>query len=83
MSAQSEIFARLLRGAINSIAAYEGKTAPVVEDDLGSQIGVAGSAIQRYKASAIPSAPAPWSCSPLQRSSVTTWAIPGCRPLAA
>ena len=57
MSTQSEIFGRLLRGAINSIAAYEGKTAPVVEDDLGSQIGVAGSAIQRYKAGAIPPEP--------------------------
>jgi predicted ATPase/class 3 adenylate cyclase len=57
MSTQSETFGRLLRGAINSIAAYEGKTAPPVEEDLGAQIGVGGSAIQRYKAGTIPPEP--------------------------
>ena len=54
MTMQSETFGRLLRGAINSIAAYEGKTALAIEDDLGAQIGVAGSAIQRYKAGSLP-----------------------------
>src|ERR671925_571401 len=57
MSNRSETFGRLLKGAINSIAAYEGKTAPAIEDDLGAQIGVAGSAIQRYKAGHIPPEP--------------------------
>lgn len=57
MSTQSENFGRLLRGAINSIAAYEGKTAPPVEEDLGAQIGVGGSAIQRYRARTLPPEP--------------------------
>src|SRR6266508_5935047 len=57
MSNRSETFGRLLKGAINSIAAYEGKTAPAVEDELGAQIGVAGSAIQRYKAGNLPPEP--------------------------
>jgi predicted ATPase/class 3 adenylate cyclase len=50
-------FGRLLKGAINSIAAYEGKTAPAVEADLGAQIGVSGSAIQRYKTGYVPPEP--------------------------
>ncbi len=54
MSSRSEAFGRLLKGAINSIAAYEGKTAPAVEDELGAKIGVAGSAIQRYKSGFLP-----------------------------
>jgi hypothetical protein len=32
---RSETFGRLLSGAINSIATYEGRTAPVVEEELG------------------------------------------------
>ena len=54
MSHRSEVFGRLLRGAINSIAVYEGKTAPLIEEELGAQIGLAGSAIQRYKAGHLP-----------------------------
>ena len=54
MSNRSETFGRLLKGAINSIAAYEGKSAPAVEEDLGTQIGLAGSALQRYKAGNLP-----------------------------
>src|SRR5215218_7626031 len=57
MSTRSETFGRLLKGAINSIAAYEGKTAPAIEDELGAQIGVAGSTIQRYKAGYLPTEP--------------------------
>src|SRR5829696_2268311 len=57
MSNRSETFGRLLKGAINSIAAYEGKTAPAIEDELGEQIGVAGSTIQRYKAGSLPTEP--------------------------
>src|SRR3954463_8026550 len=57
MSNRSEIFGRLLKGTINSIAAYEGKTAPAIEDELGEQIGVAGSTIQRYKAGSLPTEP--------------------------
>ncbi|HEX5689635.1 MAG TPA: adenylate/guanylate cyclase domain-containing protein, partial [Roseiflexaceae bacterium] len=57
MSNRSETFGRLLKGAINSIAAYEGKSAPAVEEELGAQIGVAGSAIQRYKAGNLPPEP--------------------------
>ncbi|HWQ11916.1 MAG TPA: tetratricopeptide repeat protein [Roseiflexaceae bacterium] len=54
MSNQSEMFGRLLRGAINSVAAYEGKTAPAVEEDLGARIGVTGASIQRYKSGYLP-----------------------------
>ena len=36
MSNRSETFGRLLKGAINSIAAYEGKTAPAIEEELGA-----------------------------------------------
>jgi predicted ATPase/class 3 adenylate cyclase len=57
MSNRNESFGRLLKGAINSIAAYEGKTAPAIEDELGGQIGVAGTAIQRYKAGHLPPEP--------------------------
>src|SRR4051794_34491809 len=54
MSSRNETFGRLLKGAINSIAAYEGKIASAVEDELGAKIGVAGSAIQRYKSGFLP-----------------------------
>jgi hypothetical protein len=47
-------FGRLLKGAINSIAAYEGKNAPIVEDELGQQIGLSPFAIQRYKNGYLP-----------------------------
>src|SRR5215212_9663200 len=57
MSNRSETFGRLIKGAINSIAAYEGKIAPAIEDELGAQIGVAGSTIQRYKAGYLPTEP--------------------------
>jgi len=57
MSNHNETFGRLLKGAVGSIAAYEGKAAQAVEDELGAQIGVAGSAIQRYKAGYLPPEP--------------------------
>lgn len=47
-------FGRYLRGIINSIAAYEGKSVPAIEEELGYQIGVAPTTIQRYKAGHIP-----------------------------
>jgi hypothetical protein len=55
MSQHSEAFARLLKGAINSIAAYEGKTTPAIEDDLGEKIGVSRGTIQRWKGGTLPS----------------------------
>jgi tetratricopeptide (TPR) repeat protein len=54
MTKRSETFGRLLKAGISSIANVEGKTAPVVEDDLGQQIGVAGYTIQRYKSGHLP-----------------------------
>src|SRR5262245_50282878 len=51
---RNETFGRLLSGAINSIATYEGKTAPVVEEELGALAIVAGKTIQRYKAGHLP-----------------------------
>lgn len=54
---QNDKFGRLLKGAINSIAAYERKTALIIEDELGQQIGVSAASIQRYKAGHIPPEP--------------------------
>lgn len=51
---RSETFGRLLSGAINSIATYEGKTAPIIEEELGALAIVAGKTIQRYKAGYLP-----------------------------
>jgi hypothetical protein len=57
MSNRSETFGRLLKGAINSIATYEGKTAPIIEEELGAKIGLASTSIQRYKAGHLPPDP--------------------------
>src|SRR5262249_52904470 len=57
MPTHSETFGRLLKGAINSIAAYEGKTAPAIEDEIGGQVGLSSSAIQRYKTGHLPPDP--------------------------
>jgi hypothetical protein len=65
---RSEIFGRLLKGAINSIATYESKTAPSIEDELGSDIGLTGASIQRYKAGHIP--PDPRTCQILAEAAV-------------
>ncbi|RRR77469.1 MAG: hypothetical protein EI684_01455 [Candidatus Viridilinea halotolerans] len=51
---RNEAFGRLLSGAINSVATYEGKTAPRVEAELGDRLGVAGKTVQRYKAGYLP-----------------------------
>src|SRR5215213_4640674 len=51
---RNEAFGRLLSGAINSIATYEGRTAPIIEEELGQLIGIAGKTIQRYKAGHLP-----------------------------
>lgn len=57
MTTRSEQFGKLLKAGISSIANCEGKTAPVIEEDLGDQIGVAGNTIQRYKAGNLPPEP--------------------------
>lgn len=49
MPNRSETFGRLLSGAINSIAIYEGRSTPVVEEELGSLLNLSGKTIQRYK----------------------------------
>jgi predicted ATPase/class 3 adenylate cyclase len=54
MTNQNELFGRLLRGAISSIAACEGKTAAVIEEELGAAIGLSGATIQRYKNGMVP-----------------------------
>jgi tetratricopeptide (TPR) repeat protein len=54
---RSETFGRLLSGAINSIATYEGKTAPIIEEELGTLAIVAGKTIQRYKSGHLPPEP--------------------------
>lgn len=57
MAPRSDEFGRLLKAGISSIAHCEGKTAPAVEEWLGSQIGVTGFTIQRYKSGSIPAEP--------------------------
>ena len=51
---KSEQFGQLLKAGIASITYCERKTAPVVEADLGAQIGVEATTIQRYKAGHLP-----------------------------
>jgi len=53
-SNKSAAFGNLLKGAISGIANYEGKTAPVIEEELGALIGVSGKTIQRYKTGYLP-----------------------------
>src|SRR3954452_19928251 len=54
---RDERFGRLLRAAIGSIVAHEGTTAPLIEAELGEQIGLSPASIQRYKAGHIPPDP--------------------------
>jgi len=54
MTNRSETFGRLLKAGISSIANCEGKIAPIIEEELGQQIGRSGHAIQRYKAGHLP-----------------------------
>ncbi len=51
---KSPTFGNLLKGAINGIANYEGKTASIIEEELGALIGVSGKTIQRYKSGYLP-----------------------------
>jgi TolA-binding protein len=44
----------MLKAGISSIANCEGRTSPVIEEELGAQIGVAAHTIQRYKAGNLP-----------------------------
>jgi tetratricopeptide (TPR) repeat protein len=69
MKQRSDSFGRLLKAGIGSIAAIEGTTAPVVEADLGQQIGLSGFQIQRYKAGHLP--PDPRTVEILARAGVT------------
>jgi hypothetical protein len=51
---KNDDFGRLLSGAINSIAIYEGRSAPNIEESLGESIGLSGASIQRYKRGFVP-----------------------------
>src|SRR5262245_129854 len=54
---KSETFGQLLKAGIASITYCERKTAPAIEADLGAQIGVESTTIQRYKTGHIPPEP--------------------------
>ena len=54
MKNRNEAFGRLLKAGIASIANCEGKTAAVVEEELGTTIGVSADTIQRYKSGFVP-----------------------------
>src|SRR5687768_10909234 len=47
---RNETFGSLLSGAIKSIATYERKTTPTIDEELGAQIGVVGKTVERYRA---------------------------------
>lgn len=51
---RSETFGRLLKAGIGSIANCAGKTLPVIEEELGQQIGVSAATIERYRSGYIP-----------------------------
>ncbi|NTV63879.1 MAG: hypothetical protein HGA65_10130 [Oscillochloris sp.] len=54
MKHRNEAFGRLLKAGIASIANCEGRTASVIEEQLGSVIGVSGDTVQRYKTGHLP-----------------------------
>jgi tetratricopeptide (TPR) repeat protein len=47
-------FGHLLTGAINSIAAFEAKSASAIEMEFGEKLSVAPSTVQRYKSGMLP-----------------------------
>jgi hypothetical protein len=51
---RNEAFGRLLSGAINSIATYEGRATLILEEELGQMLSLSGKTIQRYKAGHLP-----------------------------
>lgn len=51
---RSDTFGRLLKAGIGSIANCAGKTLPVIEEELGQQIGVSAATIERYRSGYIP-----------------------------
>jgi len=55
MGRKSQTFGNLFKAGVNSIATCEGKTAPIVEEELGKLIGVSGASIQKYKTGYVPS----------------------------
>lgn len=57
MTNRNEKFGRLLKAGIGSAAMQAGKTAPIIEDELGQQIGISGKTLQRYKSGHLPPEP--------------------------
>ncbi|MEI6179232.1 MAG: NB-ARC domain-containing protein [Chloroflexales bacterium] len=51
---KNEQFGRLMKGMLSSIAAFEGKTAPVIDDDLARHLHVAPTTIERYRGGLLP-----------------------------
>jgi tetratricopeptide (TPR) repeat protein len=54
MKKQSETFGRLLKAGLNSIAMIEGKTSPLIDEEIGALVSLAGTSIQRYRSGFIP-----------------------------
>ena len=52
--AKSDEFGRLLGGAINSIAYYEGKLIPAIEEEFAQLLHLSRFSVQRYKRGHIP-----------------------------
>jgi tetratricopeptide (TPR) repeat protein len=54
MEKRSETFGRLLKAGLNSIATVEGKTGPVVDDEIGALVSLAPTSLQRYRSGYLP-----------------------------
>lgn len=54
---RSDTFGRLVKGAVNAIANFEGKNAAIIEEELSDLIKMAPTAIHRFKGGYIPNNP--------------------------
>ncbi|MBX0330511.1 hypothetical protein K2Z83_22915 [Oscillochloris sp. ZM17-4] len=52
---RSETFGRLLKAGLNSIGTIEGKAGPTVDSEVGAEVSMAGTTLQRYRSGALPS----------------------------
>jgi tetratricopeptide (TPR) repeat protein len=54
MEKRSPRFGQLLKAGLNSIATIEGKTGPIIDDEIGALVGLAGTSLQRYRSGSLP-----------------------------
>src|SRR4051794_32067579 len=54
MDKRSDRCGQLVKAGLNSVATLEGKTGPVVDDEVGALVGLAGTSLQRYRSGHVP-----------------------------